>query len=192
MDAPQNRHSPPHTSTVGSTSVEQTAQCAPDANAAWYLIQCRAQQEERALQHLQNQRFHCLFPWLNSERIRRGKREAQREPLFPGYLFIQLNDNQNWSSIRSTRGVRQLVRFGGQPAQVPQTIIDQLQQHQLAQNVQRPALQAGDILRITSGPFAQLQAIFHRFDGNERVIVLLELLQKQHQLKLKLSDISPQ
>lgn len=37
------------------------------------------------------------------------------ESLFPGYLFIQLDQlNDNWHPIRSTRGVNQLVTFGKQ------------------------------------------------------------------------------
>ena len=158
----------------------------------WYLVQCRPRQEQRALENLQNQHFDCFLPCIDLEKIRQGKRQNQREPLFPGYLFIRLHDtDQDWGSIRSTRGVRQLVRFGGTPAQVPQTIIDNLQQ-KTAQGLHKPALLSGDPVRIDCGPFARLDAIFQRFDGNERVIVLLDMLQKQHQLTLKLSDVSPQ
>ena len=55
-----------------------------------------------------------------------------------------------------------------------------------------PALQAGDPVHIDCGPFARLDAICQRFGDNARVIVLLDMLQKQHQLTLKLSDVSPQ
>lgn len=157
----------------------------------WYLIQCRPKQEQRAQEHLQNQGFESFLPRLQAERIKKGKRQHCDEPLFPGYLFIRLDpQTQNWSTIRSTRGVRQLVQFGGHPAEVPQDIITELQQQQQKQTEPAPALQAGQKLRITQGPFAQLQAIFENYDGEERVIVLLELLHKQHRLKLNLSDIS--
>jgi transcriptional antiterminator RfaH len=33
--------------------------------------------------------------------------------LFPGYLFIQLDEKlENWSPIRSTKGVQNFVKFG--------------------------------------------------------------------------------
>lgn len=35
------------------------------------------------------------------------------EPLFPGYLFVNIERcGQLMSNIRSTRGIRQLLRFG--------------------------------------------------------------------------------
>ena len=149
---------------------------------AWYLVQCRPQQEQRALENLQNQHFDCFLLCIHLEKIRQGKRQNQREPLFPGYLLIRLHStDQDWGSIRSTRGVRQLVCFDGTPAQVSRAVIDNLQQ-KTAQGLHKPALLSGDPVRIDCGPFARLDAIFQRFDGNERVIVLLDMLQKQHQL----------
>ncbi len=35
-----------------------------------------------------------------------------------------------------------------------------------------------------------MEAVFHRFDGQERAIVLLNMLHKQHRLTLALKDIS--
>jgi len=156
---------------------------------AWYVIQCRANQNRRAQANLENQGFTCFHPQLNVEKLRAGRRVTHLEPLFPGYLFIQLCERtQSWHTIRSTRGVQKLVAFGRYPVPVPCDVIDALHQ---AQNVDDgiPAIRPGDRLRIESGPFANLEGVFLRFDGQERVVLLLSLLQKQHQLHLALKDV---
>lgn len=156
---------------------------------AWYVIQCRANQNDRAQQNLENQGFTCFQPRLSVEKLRAGKRTQNLEPLFPGYLFIQLAmQGQSWHTIRSTRGVQKLVAFGNQAVPVPDDVIDNLRQAHSA-NEDTPAIRPGDRLRIESGPFANLEAIFDHFDGQERAVVFLSLLQKQHQLNLSLKDL---
>lgn len=159
--------------------------------AAWYVIQCRANQNFRAQENLENQGFTCFQPQLWVEKLRAGRRRRCHEPLFPGYLFIQLHEEgQSWHSIRSTRGVQKLVTFGDRPVAVPDSVVDNLKLNtEIAANDGAPAICPGDRLRIESGPFANLEAIFQRFAGEERVVVLMSMLHKQHALTLALKDV---
>lgn len=163
---------------------------ATTSQPAWYVIQCRANQNLRAQANLENQGFTCFHPQLNVEKLRAGRRVTLPEPLFPGYLFIRLCERtQSWHTIRSTRGVQKLVAFGHYPVPVPDDVIDALHQAQSSANDDIPAIRPGDHLRIENGPFADLEGVFLRFDGQERVVILLGLLQKQHQLCLELKDV---
>ena len=72
----------------------------------WYVVQSKPGQAERAAQELQNQGFEVFCPTIKVERVRSGKRMEKIEPLFPGYVFIELSElTSNWRPIRSTRGV---------------------------------------------------------------------------------------
>lgn len=157
----------------------------------WFLVQCRPGQNQRARENLENQGYGCFDPKMSVERLTAGRREIRTESLFPGYLFIHLAlSGESWHSIRSTRGVRQLVRFGTHPTPVPDEVIDALRRRSEGEHDDtRPALEQGDRLRIKKGPFADLEGIFERFDGEERVIVLFNMLQKQHRLTLGVGDI---
>lgn len=158
---------------------------------AWYVIQCRANQNRRAQANLENQGYTCFHPQLSVERLRAGRRVTRAEPLFPGYLFIHLcQRTQSWHRIRSTRGVQKLVAFGLYPVPVPDEVIEALRQAQSA-NDDIPAIRPGDRLRIRNGPFTNLEGVFQRFDGDERIVVLLSLLHKQHELHLPAGDIDP-
>lgn len=159
-----------------------------DMTRAWYLIQCKPRQDERAEEHLQRQGYTCYRPQHNRERVLRGQRQLVSESLFPGYLFIQLGPHDNWAPLRSTRGVSRLVAFGKQPLAVSDALVDQLRQR--CDGVpSEPLLEPGDKVRIGQGPFAELEAIFLAMDGSERVVLLLNLLHREQKLSLPLASV---
>lgn len=154
---------------------------------AWYLVQCKPRQDDRAEEHLGRQGYECFRPQCQRERLVRGRKQIAEESLFPGYLFIQLASSDNWAPLRSTRGVSRLVSFGGLPLPVSGELIAELQER--IQIEPQPALQAGDRVRITAGSFAELDAIFLSMDGEERVTLLMNLLNRQQRLSLPLASI---
>lgn len=159
------------------------------ASHAWYLLQCRVRQDSRAAEHLGNQGYSCFQPLVQVERLQGGRRRLCTEPLFPGYLFIRLcSVTDNWGPIRSTRGVARMVGFNGQPQPVPAEVVEALQARLASAPVITP-LQPGDPVRVTQGAFANLEAIFQRFDGDERVVILLNLLQRPQPVVLPAGSI---
>ena len=154
--------------------------------ARWYLVQCKPRQELRAVENLRNQFYPCYCPQHSAEKIRHGKKTVIQQPLFPGYIFINLCKlTDNWHSIRSTRGVLRLVTFANEPLAVPDEIIDALQAR-LSSADQQPMFTEGTPVTITAGPFKDLDAIFCKPDGEERAIILLNLLHQQQRIKIPL------
>lgn len=157
--------------------------------AQWYVIQTKPKQEERAMQHLRNQLFACYCPYYRVEKIRHGKRITTQQPLFPGYIFIHLSKlTDSWHSIRSTRGVARMITFADEPLAVPEEIVEHLRT-QLEQQGDEPLFKEGGKITITEGPFKDLDAIFYGTDGEERAIILLNLLQRQQQIRISLNQI---
>jgi len=153
----------------------------------WYLVHCKPRQDERAEEHLLRQGYACYRPQHTCERVVRGRRVFVVESLFPGYLFIQLAADANWAPLRSTRGVSRIVAFGGMPLRLDNSLIVHLQQR--AAVPVKPALEAGDSVRIAEGGFAELEAIFIAMDGEQRVLLLLNMLSRQQQISVPLVSI---
>lgn len=148
----------------------------------WYLIHCKPREDERALENLERQGFECYRPAQLVERRRNGRRCTVPEPLFPNYLFIRLDRvNDNWYPIRSTRGVIHIVRFNEFPLPVADAIIEGIRSRLAAVSVE-PYLKPGDRVRIAEGPFSQLEAIFVANDGQNRVVLLLNILRRNQEL----------
>ena len=162
----------------------------------WYVVLTKPKQEERAEEHLTAQGGEVFLPRIALEKVRKGKRVRNVEPLFPGYLFVNVEGcEQLVASIRSTRGVRQLLRFGVQPLEVNPVLINDLRHRCIdAGNVGANAdaspkeyYEQGQMVEVISGPFKDYQAIFKQFDGEHRAIILLNLLNQQQELLVDLS-----
>jgi len=151
----------------------------------WLLLQVKPKQEVRALENLQRQGGECYCPKILIEKLSRGKRIEVEEALFPGYLFINVQPEQNgltYTSIRSSRGVSKIVGFGAEPIKVPETLIEQIKYREQADSmgfIAKDLPQPGDSINILQGPFKGLKAVFSHTDGMQRSIVLINLLNQQ-------------
>jgi transcription antitermination factor NusG len=98
--------------------------------------------------------------------------------------------------VRSTVGVANIVRFGGDYAVVPESVMDELRRradpntgmHSLC--VAAP-MAAGSPVRILGGVFTSLEGIFHRESGDDRVIVLLSVLGQRTPVEVPEELVSP-
>jgi transcription elongation factor/antiterminator RfaH len=156
---------------------------------AWYLVHTKARQEDTAITNLQRQNFRCYMPMLYVEKVRRGKPVVVAEPMFPSYVFVQLDTSgqgQSWSPIRSTLGVRELVKFGGHPPKVDADLITALhEREQLQQSNPQALFAAGDKVVITDGPFAGIEAIYQTTDAERRSMILLSMLNKPVPMRIE-------
>ena len=147
----------------------------------WYLIKTKPRQESVAIKNLENQEYstYCATVTINNKHV----------VLFPGYIFIHLDKKiENWSPIRSTKGVLNFVRFGLNYAQVPDTVIEFLKANQLVNKeklINLNKFKSGDKVQITDGVFKNCVAIFKSFKSDERVILLINILGQQQAIDIK-------
>ncbi|MEX0740628.1 MAG: transcription/translation regulatory transformer protein RfaH [Pseudohongiella sp.] len=156
----------------------------PDHSQQWYLLQCKARQQNRAQMHLANQGFHYYAPVHLVKCVRRGHYQARTEALFPGYLFIELNSTSDWRALYATRGVCRLVSFNGQPHPVAQDLIDALRKRFSQQTEPETLYQPGQRVVVTDGCFKHIEAIVKAVTSDDRIIVLMNILHRQQSLAL--------
>ena len=151
----------------------------------WYLIKTKPRQEKKAKQNLENQGYRAFCPMV--------KINNQLVVLFPGYLFVQLNEKtQNWSPINSTKGVSHFVKFGLNFAKVPNSVIEFIKtnQHITADKLNNlNKFKPGDKVQISDGPFNNYMAIFKCYKSDERVILLMNLLGREQSLSIKKESV---
>jgi transcriptional antiterminator RfaH len=160
----------------------------------WTVVNTQPHRERFALENLVRQEFDAYCPL-----VRRRVSHARRvhdvlKPLFPGYLFVHLStQTQRWRPIMSTSGVRMLVRFGEQPAFIDDGFIQALKSHEIDGAVVRPAKSyaVGQTVNITSGPFGGLVGTIIDMDDKDRLIVLMNLLNRPVKVQVAASMVMP-
>ena len=149
---------------------------------SWFLLQTKSKQENRAVENLERQGVDSFCPMIRVEKLSRGSRVVKQEALFPGYLFVHFDqESVSSTTVRSTRGVSHFVTSAGAPVKVPESLISQLMQRTDPDNEETVSSlpRKGDSLQIVDGPFRGLNAVFSQPDGNQRAIVLINLLNQQ-------------
>jgi transcriptional antiterminator RfaH len=158
------------------------------ATTSWYLLQCKPRQDSRAELNLQQQQYTVFRPQISSKRVLGKISSNTLEALFPGYMFIALSQEDNWGPLRSTRGVGRIVGFNNTPLKVPDHVIEHL--YERCRTYQpEPVLAPGDTVQIVQGPLSTLEGIFLSMDGDERVVVLLQLLSREQHVRMPLEHI---
>jgi transcription antitermination factor NusG len=157
----------------------------------WYALRSKPRKEDVLWRQLLSQGFETFHPRLRVHPV--NPRSCKTRPYFPGYLFVHVDLEQVGQSVFQwmpyTLG---LVSFGGEPATVPENMIQaidrRLQEINAAGGERLAALHHGDTVSIQDGPFCGYEAIFDAaLPGSERVRVLLEFLGNRRQVAVVLN-----
>jgi len=152
------------------------------AGKRWYLVYTKVRQEKVAQTNLDRQGYEVYLPLVRQVRRRLGRRVSVIGAMFPRYLFVRLDsDTDNWAPIRSTLGVVSIVRFGQEPARVPDRFIVYLRSREDEQGMQTVTvdeLKRGTRVRVTEGSLMGFEGVYQARTGHERVVVLLEIMGK--------------
>ena len=165
----------------------------------WYLVQCKPNAAQIAVRNLENQSFGTFLP-LQEITKRKGKIfQRQIRPLFPGYLFVQIDPDQGpWRQVNSTRGVARLVRLGAKPSVVPNEIVEALlarcdKQSILRQTseTQSSQLYVGNQAQVTQGPFSGFIATISNIEPNNRIHILIEIMGQATKVAINAGALQP-
>ncbi len=163
-------------------------------DSTWHLVHTKPRQEMVARIQLERQGYNVYLPMLCRHRLKRGVRVECMLPLFPRYLFIRLVEGRDdWSPIRSTRGVCSLVRFGTEIVRVSDDLIGEIQSRTGADGYHReqePVLKHGDKVKVTDGPFSGYEAIFQAGRGEDRVLILMDVIGKETRTEMTVDFVA--
>ena len=149
---------------------------------SWWVVQTKPQAEFIAIKHLENQNMATYCPLFKKETIRGHKIKIKAYPLFPRYVFVKANSSaqKNIHVIRSTIGVKQLLKIGEDPAKVSCQLINELRQMESERlNETKSHFKTGENVRIKTGLYKDIDAIYQMDEGMNRAIVLISIINKE-------------
>jgi transcriptional antiterminator RfaH len=153
----------------------------------WHAIYTKPHKARQVESFLQGRGIEVYFPTIPAPKRSRSSRERA---FFPSYLFARTDlDAVGLCTVHYAPGMRGVVMFGGVPARVDASVIATLRARLACVDVVDvlgEALNPGDRVVITSGPLADLEAVFdRRLSSDGRVRVLIRLLQRWTPVELE-------
>jgi transcription antitermination factor NusG len=158
-------------------------------NLRWFVIRSKPHKEDLLTEQMQLRQLEIFHPCIRVQTV--NPRARKVKPYFPGYVFAHFDlEKTGRSSMQFIPGAASLVTFGGEPADVPDGLIQAIRRRvdeiNAAGGELFETLKRGEPIRIHSGPFEGYEGIFDvRLPGTDRARVLLRLL-KDRQMRVEL------
>lgn len=147
----------------------------------WYALHTKPRLEFHVEGLLTEEGIETYLPRMTRRSARTGKHSETA--FFPRYLFIHVDLSEvALSYIQWLPGVTRLVSFGGGfPSQIPDRVVciirDRLSEIRNVGGLAAWRFRKGEIIRVTSGPFEDIEGVFDSaLRSGERVRLLLDLL----------------
>lgn len=85
-----------------------------------------------------------------------------------------------------------LVSFGGNgPSAVPYDVVDMFIEHCGSTGADVDTLKEGDLVRVISGPFAELVARIEKLPSRDRICVLLDFMGQRRRISMNARQVTP-
>ena len=159
----------------------------------WYVIRTKPDQERQAEFHLRQLSVETFLPLLRQNKRIRRQEKTVIKPLFPRYLFARFDIDEQYRAVNYARGVLMIVKFGLRPAEVSESLIqdirERLEDGYVIPKTER--FQKGQIVQIKGGPLIGLEAVFIReMTEQHRVLLLLKILGLHAKLTIDIDQVS--
>ncbi|HET6791062.1 MAG TPA: transcription termination/antitermination protein NusG, partial [Actinomycetota bacterium] len=144
----------------------------------WYVVHTYSGYENKVKANLESRIktmqmegkiFGVHIPMEDVMEIKSGKKQVVKKKQFPGYLLVRMvYDNDSWYVVRNTPGVTGFVSAGTgtKPTPLSKHEVDKIltvKKEEVRPQV-RLGFEEGDIVRITSGPFADFNGTINEIN----------------------------
>lgn len=159
----------------------------------WFAVKVRARSEKLIASILEYKGYTTFVPSYRTQKVWTDRVVDAELPLFPGYLFCQVDPHSYWLPILQTPGAKSFVSFGGVLAEVDRLEIEALQ---VAMRSGRqlqpwPYLRAGQRVVVEHGAFSGLEGLLLRTRGEDRLILSVTLLQRSVAVEIERCWVRP-
>lgn len=162
------------------------------ASQSWYALQVRSRCENAVQTHLRARGYTSFLPLYKSRRRWSDRFKDLELPLFQGYVFSQIDLN-NRLPILTIPGVVQIVGVGRIPVPIDKSEFAAIEAALTSGLPSRPwpYLQAGNKVRIESGPLCGLEGILLDFKGSQNLVLSVSLLQRSVAVQVDAAWVRP-
>ncbi len=138
----------------------------------WYFLRVQVGREDRIRKNMISRLKQAgidervpqiVVPTETIAEVREGKRRIKKKKLYPGYLMVQMNlDDDVWFTLRETPGFGDFVGGRGTPTPMSQDEVDNVL-GRMDESKEQPKMSVqftkGDRVKIKQGPFENIDGV---------------------------------
>ena len=156
----------------------------------WFVAHTKPRREKKLAEYCQRQSIAATLPCYSSAHKYRGKTVVFQKPLFPGYVFLQLEPEQK-DSVRQNDHVANLLHVFDQEM-FQQQLHDILLALESKVGVRlAPAIGAGMRVRIKAGPLQGIEGWVEQRYGMTTVLLRLDFINQAAAVKIDADSLEP-
>lgn len=167
-----------------------------DGQRNWYAIHTYAGYENAVSRNLkqrieslgmENNIFNVIVPTEKKIKIKAGKRVEEEEKIYPGYVLVEMIvTDDSWFVVRNTPRVTGFVGSGIVPVPLEKKEVDLLFSRMNKDEIKHTIdLTVDDVVKITDGPFKDLEGKISGVDDNRgKVKVLVSMFGRETPVEL--------
>ncbi len=182
-----------------------------DRPGGWYIVHTYAGYENKVKQNLasrlrsmnvEDKIYEVVIPMEEVIEFRGGKKVHTQKKLFPGYLYIRMDlDDESWYVVRNTPGVTGFVGGGAKPVPLMRKAVEDVlgvpkideEGAVTTEKKVRPRLEfeVGEQVRVVTGPFADFNGVINDIDvDRSRFKVLVNIFGRETPVELEFGDVA--
>ena len=172
----------------------------------WYVVHTYSGYENKvktnlhqriASMQMEHKIFDVVIPMEDVMEIKSGKKQVVQRKVFPGYLLVRMvYDNDSWYVVRNTPGVTGFVSSGtgSKPTPLSPREVEKIlavKQETQKKPEYRLEWEEGDVVQITTGPFASFTGTIAEINVEQsKLKVLVNIFDRETPVELAFDQVA--
>jgi transcriptional antiterminator RfaH len=158
----------------------------------WYVIHTKPRNENKVFEQIISKDIEVFLPLIQTIRYWSDRKKKLMVPLFPGYIFVNTDEDERTKAISNTYGALRYVMYQKRPAVVSEKEITNIKLSLQAPEkirIEEKSIMEGDLVEITGGIFRGLTGYIKEIRGHYKLIVNIIELNSTFSVQLNSSEI---
>jgi len=171
----------------------------------WYVVHTQSGYEKKVTANLsariqsmnmEGMIFEIVIPMEEVDEFKNGRKQTVQKKVFPGYLLVKMDyDDRSWRCVRETPGVTGFVAAGtgSRPTPLSRSEVEKILavKKEEAKPTFRLGFEEGDVVRITSGPFADFNGTISEINVDQsKLKVLVNIFDRETPVELGFDQVA--
>jgi len=181
---------------------DETPKIFDNPNAKWYVVHTYSGHENKVeatlkqrigMHHMLEKIVDIKVPTHDQVQIKEGKKVTVKEKIFPGYILVKMELNDDtWSLVRTTQGVTSFVGMGNKPTALAEKEVQTIMKFmEIAAPKYKNRFEMSEAIKIVDGPFADfIGSISEINDEKGKVTVLVSIFGRETPVELDFLQIA--